>query len=95
MTGDATRDNKPDSHHWGGPDEPMEDEYAQHAREERERKQRERQDAAHEKAKAEHCPKSTRVDGPWHSWQFDGDDPYVVCVFCGKRQDALTARVIP
>lgn len=29
-----------------------------------------------------------------HSWRFDGDDPYVVCVYCGWRRDALTGKVI-
>lgn len=38
------------------------------------------------------CPKSERVDGPFHSWQFDGDDPYIVCAFCGERRDALTGK---
>ena len=41
------------------------------------------------------CPKSQRVDGPWHSERFDGDDPYTVCVYCGERRDALTGRVLP
>lgn len=50
MTGDPRRDDKADSHHWGGTDEPMEDEYAQHAREKREAEQKARMDAAHEKA---------------------------------------------
>lgn len=40
------------------------------------------------------CTKSQRVDGPWHSWRFDGDDPYVICHYCGEMQDALTGRVI-
>jgi hypothetical protein len=37
------------------------------------------------------CPASERVDGPWHSWRFDGDDPRVICVYCGEMRDALTA----
>lgn len=32
MTGDPTRDAEATPHHWGGPDEPVEDEYAQHQR---------------------------------------------------------------
>ena len=40
------------------------------------------------------CPRSERVDGPLHSWQFDGDDPYIVCVYCDRMQDSLTGRVI-
>lgn len=43
---------------------------------------------------ADVCPTSTRVDGPHHSWVFDGDDPRVVCVFCGKVRDALTGAVL-
>jgi len=40
------------------------------------------------------CPLSERVDAPVHSWRFDGDDPYVVCVYCGEVRDAMTDRVI-
>lgn len=40
------------------------------------------------------CPLSQRVDGQLHSWRFDGDDPYVTCVYCDRLQDALTGRVI-
>lgn len=40
------------------------------------------------------CPLSKRVDGKLHSWRFDGDDPYVLCVYCDERRDALTGRVI-
>lgn len=43
---------------------------------------------------ADECPLSQRVDGPLHSWRFDGDDPYVTCVYCDQTQDALTGRVI-
>jgi hypothetical protein len=39
------------------------------------------------------CPKSRRSDLK-HGWRFDGDDPYVVCDFCGERRDALTGRQI-
>ena len=39
------------------------------------------------------CAGSLEVDGD-HSWRFDGDDPYIVCVYCGQMQDALTGRVI-
>lgn len=40
------------------------------------------------------CPLSQRVDGKKHSWRFDGDDPYVICVYCDEMQDALNGRVI-
>jgi hypothetical protein len=40
------------------------------------------------------CPTSERVDGPWHSWRFDGDDPRVICAYCGEMRDALTGNVI-
>jgi len=29
-----------------------------------------------------------------HSWRFDGDDPYTICVRCGELRDALSGRVI-
>jgi hypothetical protein len=28
-----------------------------------------------------------------HSWEFDGDDPYIKCA-CGEVRDAITGRVI-
>jgi hypothetical protein len=40
------------------------------------------------------CPKSRRVDGPYHSTRWDGDDPYTVCVFCGQMRDAISGQVI-
>jgi len=40
------------------------------------------------------CELSQRVDGQWHSWRFDGDDPYVICHYCGRVQDAVTGRVM-
>ncbi len=40
------------------------------------------------------CPRSKRVDGPFHTWLFDGDDPYIKCHWCGEIRDALTGRVI-
>lgn len=40
------------------------------------------------------CPLSERVDGKKHSWEFDGDDPYIVCYYCGEIRDAITGRVI-
>lgn len=42
----------------------------------------------------EYCPHSKRVDGPTHTWRFDGDDPYIICVFCDEMRDALSARVV-
>lgn len=24
-----------------------------------------------------------------HSWRFDGDDPYIICIHCGIRRSAL------
>lgn len=29
-----------------------------------------------------------------HSWRFDGDDPYVVCVRCDEVRDAISGRTI-
>lgn len=40
------------------------------------------------------CPLSKRVDGPKHSWTFDGDDPYIICFYCEEVRDARTGRVI-
>lgn len=28
-----------------------------------------------------------------HSWEFDGDDPYIKCA-CGEIRDTITGRVI-
>lgn len=39
------------------------------------------------------CKDSLRADGK-HGWRFDGDDPYIVCVWCDERRDALTGKVI-
>lgn len=39
------------------------------------------------------CVRSKRADAK-HSWVFDGDDPYTICVFCGERRDALTGRAV-
>jgi hypothetical protein len=39
------------------------------------------------------CPQSQRADGK-HAWHFDGDDPYVICSWCGCMQDAITGAVI-
>lgn len=40
------------------------------------------------------CPFSKRVDGPWHSWRWDGDDPRIICHYCDEMRDALSGRVI-
>ena len=32
------------------------------------------------------CPNSKRIDGNGHGFLFDGDDPYVVCSWCGQRR---------
>ena len=40
------------------------------------------------------CPFSKHVDGPRHGWRFDGDDPYVYCVWCGQYRDAQTNRIL-
>lgn len=40
------------------------------------------------------CWPSKRVDGKHHSWRFDGDDPYVICQFCGEERDAISGRVL-
>jgi hypothetical protein len=42
----------------------------------------------------DHCPLSERVDGKVHSWRFDGDDPRIICVYCGEVRDALSGAVI-
>lgn len=39
------------------------------------------------------CISSGRPDHR-HAWRFDGDDPYVLCDYCGERRDALTGRLI-
>ena len=39
----------------------------------------------------EPCALSQRSDGD-HSWQLDGDDPYIRCMFCGEVRDALSGR---
>jgi hypothetical protein len=43
---------------------------------------------------ADVCSRPGRVDGPWHSWKFDGDDPHIICHFCDEMRDSLTGRVI-
>jgi hypothetical protein len=40
------------------------------------------------------CPRSKRVDGPVHSWRFDGDDPRIECVYCGQLRDAHSGQVL-
>ena len=40
------------------------------------------------------CLHSGRVDGPYHSWRFDGDDPLIICVFCDETRDAQSGREI-
>jgi len=40
------------------------------------------------------CPAPGRVDGLNHSWGFDGDDPYIVCRFCGEMRDAIGGAVL-
>lgn len=42
----------------------------------------------------DHCALSRRVDGPKHSWRFDGDDPRIVCVYCDEVRDAISGLVI-
>ena len=39
------------------------------------------------------CPPSKRADGK-HSWVFDGDDPYIVCTYCGELRDAVHGRLV-
>lgn len=43
---------------------------------------------------ADVCERSRRVDGKLHSWRFDGDNPYIICVYCNEMRDALDGRVI-
>lgn len=40
------------------------------------------------------CELSERVDGKKHTWKFDGDDPYIVCSWCGEVRDAIQGWVI-
>jgi len=40
------------------------------------------------------CALSRSVDGPKHSWKFDGDDPYIICHYCGEIRDAISGGVI-
>lgn len=40
------------------------------------------------------CRASRHVNGWTHGWRFDGDDPYVVCTWCGERRDNLTGRAV-
>lgn len=40
------------------------------------------------------CVPSKHVDGKIHSWRFDGDDPYIICHWCGEIRDALNGRII-
>ena len=42
----------------------------------------------------QYCSLSKRVDGALHSWRFDGDDPRIVCTFCGEMRDALTGQTM-
>lgn len=39
------------------------------------------------------CPKSKRPDGK-HSFEFDGDNPRIVCAYCGETRDALSGATI-
>lgn len=48
----------------------------------------------HERAISGYCSKSQRIDAPRHSWEFDGDDPYVICAWCRERRDAISGRLI-
>lgn len=42
---------------------------------------------------ARECRDSVRADAK-HGWAFDGDDPYIYCVYCGELRDAISGRVI-
>lgn len=37
-------------------------------------------------AHKEYCASSERIDGKKHSWKWDGDDPWILCVYCGERR---------
>ncbi len=43
---------------------------------------------------SEICPNPIRVDGPKHSWLWDGDGPQTKCAGCSEVRDALSGRVI-
>ncbi|ROS28892.1 hypothetical protein EDF22_0623 [Rathayibacter sp. PhB127] len=43
---------------------------------------------------ADFCSTPVRIDGPQHSWSFDGDDPRIVCLGCGGMRDAISGRVL-
>lgn len=43
---------------------------------------------------SEICPHPMRVDGPDHSWTWDGDDPRVECAGCQELRDAHTGQII-
>lgn len=45
-------------------------------------------------AAREACPRSERVDGPWHSDRWASDGPYIECVYCGRLADALSGRTL-
>ena len=47
---------------------------------------------AYQQRIVERCPNPIRVDGPEHSWKWDGDDPRVECVGCGELRDAHSGR---
>ena len=49
--------------------------------------------AEREQLAASECESSRREDGR-HSWVFDGDDPRIICAFCGEMRDALSDRVL-
>jgi len=40
------------------------------------------------------CRLSQRVYGKIHTWEFDGDDPYIICHWCGEVRDAISGRTI-
>lgn len=40
------------------------------------------------------CDEICSDPGRNHSWRFDGDDPYIICHYCGQMRDALTGRIL-
>lgn len=40
------------------------------------------------------CYKSKHKDNVSHGWLFDGDDPYIICIWCKEIRDSINGRII-